>query len=354
MIYYLLFLLPAAFAILDFSGKKTRKHQNFIFWIVGLLFFFTSSIRFKCGTDWDAYELFFETPLNHYFEPGFRLLAFLAKTVIDDYQFLLLLSSLFIIPLFFSIKKLSPTPLVSSLAFFCYLFLIFLGGMRQAVAISLVAFSVIFIIRKNVFWFLLFVFAATTMHSFAIIFFPAYFLVNKKYSSRSLFILVLACFILGQLELKQAWIYLFKNFKLNSLVDHYLHVSSINEDLNYGVRNGILLLERWGIVFFLLQYRKIFERRVKKFNIFLNLSIITTVIFFLFVNSIRNFAGRGSLYFKFGEVILAGVMVFVPTTARGKLLVLFSLLLFFFVRILLVYIFSNPYYYPFQSIFDSM
>lgn len=139
------------------------------------------------------------TILNNFFEvyfresnskdPGYYFLVKIIQLFTDNYQvFLILVALAFTVPLGMWIYKNSKNPFVTFLIYSVLFYAFFsITGTRQTIATSLVVLvGYEYIKERRLLPFILLTFIGFTIHKSALVFFPFYFLANKKITKRYL------------------------------------------------------------------------------------------------------------------------------------------------------------------------
>ncbi|HAS6430115.1 TPA: hypothetical protein GRI66_05480 [Vibrio parahaemolyticus] len=174
--YLMLIFFLFSISFIEFFEKK-----NIVLIILGVVpIIILSSIRWNTGLDWNPYlRLFeslqqFEDLFDARYEFGFVLLNYISKLILDDYSFLLFLTVSVV--LFFKVKAFKYFSILPMTALFfnaCY-YSADLFSNRQAIAIAITLFSLVFIEKREKLKFYFTIFLATTFHFTAIIFISAY------------------------------------------------------------------------------------------------------------------------------------------------------------------------------------
>lgn len=172
--------------LLSFFASSSRNYK--VFFLISLIFVLGFFLVFKgmyVGTDAVAYHVIFEkisTEVIVRQEPIFVILGKAFAYFSDDaffYLAFLALSSLFFIlstSLKYSKIFFLTFVLFMALAHYFYLFNI----VRQGVAISILVFSVSFILERHLLYFVVSVIFASGFHYAALTFLPAYFLTERR------------------------------------------------------------------------------------------------------------------------------------------------------------------------------
>lgn len=183
------------FAFLDKFIKNFNK--KVIILIFSILFVFLGGFRWLTGTDWYAYYYGFIVSDNYYdatqdrfsFEWGFGMLNYIINITFGSYTVFLIVFTFLKVFLRYRVfidKNFIQYSLLSFFLFYCYEGGAILGT-RQMLAGGFVLLSILPIINRKFWYFLILVLIATSIHRTAIIFMVAYPLF--KYSSSRNFLM---------------------------------------------------------------------------------------------------------------------------------------------------------------------
>lgn len=186
------FLVIMLFSGLHYARKDylvTDYYEDFFFNALILFAILFAGFRYKIGNDYDSYGTIYKEiakePLSTYVEPGFAYVCYFMGLIgIKVQGMFLLFSALTILLMGVTLKKHSVNPLFSFLLLLLipiYYFGI-MDSIRQHFALSLVFYSVRFIIDKKFLKFLLIVLFAALFHKTALIILPVYFLAHLNYN----------------------------------------------------------------------------------------------------------------------------------------------------------------------------
>ncbi|AQS95114.1 hypothetical protein BXQ17_13965 [Polaribacter sp. BM10] len=193
--YIFLFLI----LLLSFSNNN-KTNPIIMFLIVGYLLLF-GGLRYDVGVDYLSYKDFFHyitIGYNTYLEISFILLVRIIDFFGGSFQLLFFVYNLLILLFllkfldFFSINK------VYSLFIFVTIPLFYFASfntMRQWVAVAVFAYSLKFIIKKQIYKYMLCMLLAVLMHKSAFLIIPLYFILNKKISLKLYTIVAFIFFI---------------------------------------------------------------------------------------------------------------------------------------------------------------
>lgn len=190
-----LFYLISVFLLLGSFIK--RKFQNLYIYISFVLLFILSAFRgVTVGTDTSGYKLLFSRleegyPIRQ--EIGWQYLNKLIINLGGSFEDLLIVSSLFVlVPIFYTVKKYSPNPMLSLFIYFSlYLYLQSFNITRQAIAVSIVFSAIPFLINNRFWFFSFFIVLASTFHITALLCLPLIF-INKIPDKKLLYIILIS------------------------------------------------------------------------------------------------------------------------------------------------------------------
>ncbi len=211
MIYWLMLLFPIAYYIVV---RKTNVFGDRLVNIYGKSFYIITCVVFillvglrneVIGRDTAYYVLGYERKkyiidLLYYLESvkeehGYQILQWLIRKTGAEYPvFLTICAILSVTPVIILIKKFSKMPWLSVFLYVAFGFLTFLlSGIRQGIAMGFCCIASLFIPKKKIGLYLLFVLLAASIHKSALIFLPAYFLYYLKADVTSIVIV----FVMG-------------------------------------------------------------------------------------------------------------------------------------------------------------
>jgi len=177
-------------------NKGLNKKQNVLLFVMFLLFF---GLRWHLMSDTLAYEQEYHSFVSNFewayieqhswwWDPGFVILAMLCKIITPDFFFFVFINTLIDIILFsLCLKKYNINVTITILSFLAFQGILQeINTMRNIKAILLFVYSLSYIQERNLFKFLLINALGFTFHSSAALFFPMYWLLNRKYSIKLL------------------------------------------------------------------------------------------------------------------------------------------------------------------------
>lgn len=353
----IIFLALFVFAFLELFTKlgkdKLLCHNVFVFFL--LLFFFMSFLRWERGTDWGAYYSFFQfinSSNSNEYEFGF---TFLNKVVglFGNYTMLLFVQACVFYGLMYQcLKKLSLAPLFSLMILLIVCNYAGIFFVRQTIAMSLTTFSLFYIQEKKFFKFLIVISLAASIHISAIVFVISYFIFNRYYPFKSLFIILLALAMLGI----AFTLYVIPIF--SSELRIFMKVSGYMEegmDSDIGTMSSVALycrgvLSRLFSLFVISYIVKNIRQRDSFCNGLYNIYFMGVCIYLL-LGAVNQTLARLAIGFELVQIFIYPYLVY-HYWFRNRLILYFVISAYFFSRI----ISPGPYanlFVPYKSIFNK-
>lgn len=359
MYLYLIFGAMAFFAY--FEQNLGRRFGKTILLPFTLLFFCLSFLRWERGTDWKMYLMIFKN-ITHskYLQENFEYLFKMLNTFIYDisgsFTLLLFVEAVIIYCCYyFVIKKYSVFPILSLLVWLS----IALGNIfftRQAIAIAICFFSVIFIIERRKYWFVALILIACLFHRTAVIFLPAYWLYYLNFTRKQIFV-VLAISIVSTVIASS-----FLTFLADADWGVFSHKSEVY--LTGGLEKSagssytpIQTLIRGGIyrLGLLLIFIRFFFEQYRK-NVFLrglvNLYLANIFLFAIFA-PISSVLVRFASYYDIFQVLLFPMLLAMYKDGGRRQLILLLILIYLAFRFNSVIVAYEELYIPYKSIFNK-
>ncbi|OAP71941.1 EpsG family protein [Psychrobacter sp. SHUES1] len=183
------YIILLVFISLWISVEKAAIHRK-SFWIPLLILSVFSGIRnYTVGTDSPNYTKYFRYNLNPYnfsfnenVEYGYQLFTYILLNLTHNYFWLFFISSLIVVGCYLvSIRKLSVNYTLSVFIFITLgTYTFFFNGLRQGIAMALIALATPALISKQLIPFLLIVILASSFHISALVLLPVYLLLHSK------------------------------------------------------------------------------------------------------------------------------------------------------------------------------
>lgn len=306
--YIILFLIFFILFLWENRLKSKQKEITIVRYLGMLIFFVFFGFRGYLDTDFSVYYPLFESApnlfdfkgVNNFFshtnedyllkiEPGFKVLLIILKTIIPNYFFLQIISSLInVLFLDYFFRKYSPQYILSFIMFLIFSGLIIeINLLRNSKAIFLFLYSLQFIEKRNPAKYFICNGIGLLFHSSAIFYFPLYFFLHKKINPAFVwgtFILGNVLY-LGQIKFITPIVIGIGNMiggAYAGLAEFYAESSLYSS--GYGITIGYLEKVLTFIIFY-KSYNKISEyiKDENLTNIFFNLLFIFTTAY-LFLN----------------------------------------------------------------------
>ncbi|NIJ44312.1 hypothetical protein FHR24_000751 [Wenyingzhuangia heitensis] len=362
MYLYVIFFTIAIFALVEANfGDRSKKFKNVFLLLMGLLFSL-SFLRWERGTDWKSYYFHFirikNWDTNVEFEFLFsKLYKFVKLTLNGDYTVFLICCAIIIYYTNYkTILKYAKYPITTLLVWYSFTF----GGIfftRQLIAISIVFYSIQFIIQKQRLYFLGAVFIAMLFHRTAIVFALAYIVYFLNFSRKKILLTLGVFCVLGLF---------FSTGVLSSIgsllggffeqrITAYTKIgTSSSFGSNYSplqtlVRGSVyrLAIILYVLIFYFDSYKKdVFFRGV------FNLYVVGCLLFFVMAPLSPTLI-RLSLYFEAFQVFIFPYFIF---TKKQKTIRVFGMCLLIFYLLFRFYGVIQTYkdlYVPYKSIFNK-
>lgn len=204
MIYYVIFIMLFCNSlILDNFKIKQSYSKNIIYIFLCLLLFFVVAVRYNTGYDYvPYYNIFhtiknsskniFELSSNLNLEIGYVFLNIVLSKLNFKF-FFFIIAALTVLPKCFFISKIRKNRFLVLFCYYCTVFLTYdMGIIRQGISLSILLFSIKYLLNKNYIKFQLIVIFASLFHATSIIFSVAFFVSYKEYNYKTYLII---CFI---------------------------------------------------------------------------------------------------------------------------------------------------------------
>ncbi len=186
------FAFVSGFFICDLLRKDialSRFRPNIFYWLMVLAAIIFSGFRYQIGNDYDSYVTIYRQvsnePLSTYVEPGYAFFCYFLSALGFTYQgMFFIFSTMTLLLIAVTLRKFSVHPALSLMIFFLqpiYFFNV-MCVIRQFFAISIIFYSLPYMIDRKFFKFFLLVLIAAFFHKTAVIVLPIYFFVHYRYS----------------------------------------------------------------------------------------------------------------------------------------------------------------------------
>lgn len=356
-------LFPLAFLDKAFSALS----KKIIIFFFCIIFILLGGFRWNTGTDWIPYHDAFQAASTYYdavqtpysFEWGFGMMNYIIKGLFDSYTIFLLIFSF--ITIYVKYKVISNKLFLSYGLFSFYLFFCYSIGdivaTRQSLAVSITFFSLLFIIKRQFWVFLLCIVVATLIHRSSIIFLFSYFVYHLNLSRKSLFIVFISSILIG-FGMGQAKFVLFEipflsNFSFLTSYQNKIDLYNELGEVAYGSvsSNLINILGMLKKLIFILPLIYLRKNNNSIGARLLNIVVFGSVIYFV-LGAIASDFKRLNTFFEIIEILVVPFFIFSITNKRIRyILILFYCTLAFTRLYSAVFTFWDLYD-PFFTIFD--
>lgn len=299
------FLLLAFIMMLLSTTTTSSKSGNTGFYIsIALLVLFAGFRNITVGTDTGNYVYYFVNRPGGIFsgsniEKGFLVLQTIAQMISLSYWSLLTLIALTAVSGYaYLIRKVSVNVPIS---FFVYItlgaYLFFFNGARQGLAAGVFAVALVFLLKRKLMWYVIWVLIASLFHRTVLIMLPFYFLLHFKYSTGRMILFSFLSFI------GLSFLSFFISFFDEGVSERY------GAYIDRGASGGFLL----GLFFFVLSITLIyFRRRIpiqvqKTYDVYLNLCVFNSLIYLVVI-----IMGVDVNFLRFSQYFLAGYVLIWP------------------------------------------
>ena len=202
-----------------------------------------------------------------------------------------------------SFRKYAKNYFLASALFLALVFYFSFTYLRQMFAAAVIGLSIRYIIERKFLKYCAIILVAFSFHNSAIIFFPMYFIANRKYSKAHILLLMSVCFVIGVSGIT------------SSLYNLFDDISTRAAHADYAVQGDTriaYILEAGFFLFFLIKsYRHLPD--TKQSIVLYNIALAFCAILLLFIRSENG--GRLSWYFIYGLIFS---LTQLSTTNYGK------------------------------------
>lgn len=370
-LYSILFGFIFIISFLEITNLK-RNNRILLLVIFSMILIFVSGIRWKTGTDWGLYYNFFQdnNTLNDFIgnasdpqgiELGYGIINLIIKNIFIEYNIFLILIAFFII----SIKlrwmlKYTMFPATAVfINFSTYFGDVFFIRQILAIAITIIAFD--FIIKKEKYKYLFIVLIASTIHTSALFFIPAYWVYHSKVSIRLIVLFLIVSILLDITKINIYILNIFlENFssdmgKIFQKIHAYYLLGQSGENFGQAVDNSLrmflALVRRLFFIPIYIYTLKTLSLKNLYYRGCFNLVIFGHVVFFIMSMISIDFAGRLSMYYYIYEILLISTLLAWKNSIKYRLSILFLIMLYCLMKYGYLIYSLNEYYLPYNTIF---
>ena len=280
--------------------------------------FLLSALRVGVGVDYWAYkqiynEYTYSSSLN--IEPGFKLIVSTLNTYSLNFQWLFIVSALITYLFIYKALKKSINPALSIFLFCNLSFLYYsLNTTRQFIAISIVLFSLQFIVKRKFLKYIATISIATILHMSAMLMIPMYFLLNVKYKTYqyALLLIISSISYAFRVSLINIILYFYPQYGLEGIFSYATSPSEI-----FIITSTLLIL-----LIAYLNKRKLINRNDADIRIGINIAYFSFLIHTAL--SWVPLIDRASLYIDIGLIIFIPLFISkIPSKSSRFKIILF-------------------------------
>ena len=303
IIYIILFLIPVIF-FFYYKDNKQASYKPFLFFFISLAIFvglgdmLGGYDRYIYGDLFDnlADQLKIGIPITsssiyqaYNTEFGYIGLNWaIAHIPNNRYIFIFLYTICMYAIILHSFRKYAKNYSLASILFLALVFYFSFTYLRQMFAAAVIGLSIRYIIERKFLKYCAIILAAFSFHNSAIIFFPMYFIANRKYPKAHILLLMSVCFVIGVSGITSGLYNLFDD------------ISSRGVHADYAVQGDAriaYILEAGFFLFFLIKSYQ-YLPDTKQSIVLYNIALAFCAILLLFIRSENG--GRLSWYFIYG------------------------------------------------------
>lgn len=307
LIYVTLYLIIVSLGLANSYSIPKLNYKRLVA-AVSLLMIAVAGLRCNIGYDWNFYQkLFTEASLHSIFnsleaEPLFQVLMLSIKVLHLPFQTLILLVAIISISLkTLFITKYSPIPLLSIVVLLSFFLSGELGQIRQSLAVGIVLWSFVFVLKDKFYLFALVVIVASLFHYSAAIFILVYPISKINFSIKTIGIILVVAIILNF----TSWFGIFP-WVINYMPDYIQH----KFEAYYTVGNIALTKQTfyYRLGLFILCWYLLSPHKNPVYNLTMKIYLLG-IILFVSCAPIDTLAGRGTIYFKEFEILLIPFLI---------------------------------------------
>ena len=304
-LYLLIFFIPVFFFLSTNPGRN--QHSSFLFLFLLSLSLFVGFSDMFGGYDRYIYGEIFDniadittikgdysdSLLYNFYssEIGYTLLNVLISFFTENrYIFILIVTLIIYTLLFVSIKKYTVNYPLATILFLGLWFFFTFTYLRQVLGATIVWLGIRYVIERKFWKFMVVVLIGFSMHNSAIIFFPLYFIPQRKFSPKLIVGIMLSLLVLGLSSIPNSF---FEVYESSSIVERHAEYNASG-----GLRVAYILEAFFFLYLILKNYKNI--PNDKQHVVLLNMALVFCGILLLFVRSENG--GRLSWYYMIGII----------------------------------------------------
>jgi hypothetical protein len=348
------------------SFKATVLLSKYFFFLFLVVLILLGSIRWQRGTDWEPYHDFFvdrKTWIQYNdgtFEISYTILNYIVHCISDSYSLFLFVFTFLVISLKW--KTIKCVAVFPSLSLFLYICQNFgdIFAVRQALAISILWVTIIYIQRHEKFKFIAGVLLATSIHNASFFWIFAYYIYHKNLKIFLSLILLIVSLLIGISNgLERLFTMVFDNLSglegINiRLLSKILFYTSDTEIMqSSAIRIMINISKRIFVVPIIIFSKRRLEKANEYMPGIINLYIFGNIFNCLFSGTFETFQ-RLSTAFTFLEIFTFPALLYIIKKKHLKYLFLFIILIYGFLKLLFGINAYRDLFLPYYTIFNPM
>lgn len=329
----------------NFFGKG--KLAKWIFFSAIIIPVLVSGLRDGVGIDFKSYariydQLFYFYPnmisaiTDSRFEPGWVILNYLVRYIFDDVKFIFIISAL--LTWFFSFKAIYDNRDrisigIAVLILFCTLYNMSFNIIRQILAVSVVMMAIKPMLDNKKWKFIITVLFASSFHFTALVFLPAYWIVNSKTQGRSRFKkLIVPVLSIGLVFFFQP-IFNFVSTNFQSFATYRSYTVGFS-----GFSITAILLKLPILLLILLNSKKLKLRDnpTHKLGVLFFIGVILMIL-----SSYSPYLNRVSFFYDVTQVFIVSAIIKSQTDKYEKFLYSYAVILYYVARFTYFYLISG-------------
>lgn len=293
----MLFSFVAFFLLLG-SFINPKKQSIYYFASFCVLFILIGFRGYEVGTDTPAYNRIFhniESGIEGRYEVGYVYINKLIAYINGDFSHLLMLTGLmFLTPIFYTSKKISPNPMLSIFSFYTlYYYFSIYNIIRSSLAVALIFFGVTFLLNNKKLWFTFIVLIASTFHISALLCLPLVFIEKLPNNKNFYIVSIVLSWIIGLSFSTYFSIYIIKLLRFDNYLIHIGNRPMLTNAVAMGLSSIFFI--------FILVFT---EKRDALFNLFFVSFLISNLL------GLIPYSYRVVIYFNIFQILYFPVFIY--------------------------------------------
>ena len=307
-LYLTIFFIPVFFYLFNPNGGKNVQFLSsmivFLAFFVGLTDMFGGYDRYIYGELFDSLSdvthagenPFTSTAFNFYgSEFGYGTLCVIISLFTRNrYIFILIVTLIFYLLLYFSLKRYTTNYSYAIILFFGLWFFFSFTYLRQILGVTTCWFAIEYAIKREKTRFILIVLLGATLHNSALVFLPVYFLSDKKFSKTQIILIMSICFLIGLTNIAGSIQSAYGSF--NTAASYHVEDDVLDAEGSFRIA---YFIEAGFFLFIILSNYHRFSNSRKQLML-LNMALMFCAILLLFIRSGNG--GRIAWYYMIGVI----------------------------------------------------